>query len=398
MSRKYPHAYAAFQRGKGLVGFLAGLVLATMIIIAVLLMLNSNSKSARKTPNLNTPPQQTETLQPNVGSDNTAPTQTDTPSTVASTPNTVGTLDTDMASQTATPPAAVETASDVSGEAASTVFKDDHLKGFEPENVEPNDGNDGMDVKPIDTPPAVNVTPPARPPREPQTPPRGHVDSNGVPNNVKPNREQPKTPAKTSSGNHHTRPNHSGSLKQSDLNIKGVDTPSRKPSTTAPVLTPPKPTPPKVVSNKPPVKTDTKTEPKKTKQSETPKLTPSRPSNEVKPTPQQILDAGNIEKARELARKQATNRQNTPAPAAKRSTSNSGGVVIQAGAYGSRNAAESQRARLALLGVQAKIVEANVNGKATFRVQTSRMEGSQANQTRSLLQRNGVSTLERNAD
>ena len=109
------------------------------------------------------------------------------------------------------------------------------------------------------------------------------------------------------------------------------------------------------------------------------------------------MDSGNIEKARELARKQASTK-NTPKSTDSSANKKGGAVVIQAGAFGSRNAAESQRARLALLGVQAKVVEANVNGQTTYRVQTNRMDNSQASNTRSVLQRNGVSTLERSAD
>lgn len=407
MSRKHPNAYATFQRGKGLVGFLAGLVLATMIIIAVLLMLNSNSKTSIREPAL-TQPQQPEALVPNGASNVNAMGNT---MTSTSEPTTLPPLDTTVASQAVTP---VESASPVHiAEAEQPIEPDTQPK----EVVQPIDDPTVNDIKPIEhhEDPIVNQPQPAVTPMKPTTSTRPAVRGDGVPHNVVPKGDstiKSNRPANTNNNNANSGKTNSGSLKRDDLNINGVDSP-RKPATRVPPkpadnkpLTPARPVEPKVEPKK--------VEPKKVEQpkpvvKETPKTNPPKPNNqpttkkpsEVKPTPQQILDAGNIEKARELARKQNSN---TPAPAqAKRLTSsnnsnNSGSVVIQAGAYSSRGAAESQRARLALLGVQARVVEANVNGKPTYRVQTARMASSQASNTRSLLQRNGVSTLERSAD
>lgn len=406
MSRKHSHAYAAFQLGKGLVGFLAGLVLATMIIIAVLLMLNSNSKKGWVNPPTANTDKPTETLVPSGAStvaltdDNTITDkdrqQRTTVEPIASSQTTVA----EPASTTATMPP-VETSAPVA----------------EPIEQPPVETNPPTDVKqPIDDPIANEptgeaevdtpaVTPPVRPPVT--TPPRVN-DKTGVPDRVRPNyNETGKKPSSSSSGGQTTtkpRPStgNTGTLKQDDLNIAGVDTPRKPPVKTTPPTQPTvKPTTPKTPTK--PVETKT-TEPKKVDTvkpkppvvKETPKTTTPTKPVDVKPTPQQILDSGNIEKARELARKQAANKPAATAAAAP--AKRSGSVVIQAGSYSSRNAAESQRARLALLGVQARIVEANVNGKSIYRVQTNRLEGSQVNNTRSVLQRNGVSTLERSAD
>ncbi len=412
MSRKHSHAYAAFQLGKGLVGFLAGLVLATMIIIAVLLMLNSNSK--RGWVNNQPPPtdKTTETLHPNGTTSISA-------SAAWTDENTITDKDRQQAS-TVEPIASSQTTGTepVSTSATTPPVETSAPAAVEPIEQPPVETNPPTDVKqPIDDPIANEptgeaevdtpaVTPPVRPPVT--TPPRVN-DKTGVPDRVRPNyNETGKKPSSSSSGGQTTtkpRPStgNTGTLKQDDLNIAGVDTPRKPPVKTTPPTQPTvKPTEPKTPTK--PVETKT-TEPKKVDTvkpkppvvKETPKTTTPTKPVDVKPTPQQILDSGNIEKARELARKQAANKPAATAAAAPAKRS-SGAVVIQAGSYGSRNAAESQRARLALLGVQARIVEANVNGKSIYRVQTNRLEGSQVNNTRSVLQRNGVSTLERSAD
>lgn len=403
MSRKHTHAYAAFQRGKGLVGFLAGLVLATMIIIAVLLMLNSNSKTAIREPSLTQQPQQPETLMPK-GSENAQ--------IAASEPQTVAEIGTGNVA--------------ASAESASPVMVAGNTEPTQPETTEQSDGNVMQpiddpdidkqpitDVKPIDNEPVdISTTVPpvvSKPPRvrdeNNSRPPRSSVGADGVPHEVRPKGNTTigsNTKTQTQTPNRNTTPprtsSGSGSLKNNDLNIEGVDTPVRKQPAKPPVVSkqpaePKKSEPSKTTANN---NNNNNKDTKSTSNNNKPATT-KKPAD-VKPTPQQILDAGNIEKARELARKQQTTAkpQAAPAPAAKRAAT--GAVVIQAGAYSSRGAAESQRARLALLGVQARVVEANVNGKPTFRVQTARLEGGQANNTRSLLQRNGVSTLERSAD
>ncbi|SSY81094.1 SPOR domain-containing protein [Alysiella crassa] len=381
MSRKHSHAYAAFQRGKGLVGFLAGLVLATMIIIAVLLMLNSNSKRdfQNTSPATTTPP--TDTLQPAgvqntpaspiAVADNTQPVEEQNPPAVVAS---------DVAPLPASPVA--ETVPETPHTPNNTAETDNTYTEAE-DTTQPIDKKeelDNLDVR--ETPPEAE-TPPvvSKPPRT-----NNNFGRDGVPEGVRPNHNRDGKRGST----------NTGTLRPEDLQ----DPPKTKPPvrTQQPTTVPPvKPTEPKKVEPTPVVKP----KPAETKPAEKPKTTPPKPADKPKtvapkPTPQQILDAGNIDKARELARRQAAAPKPAPAPTAKAADTKR--VVIQAGAYSSRNAADAQRARLALLGVKAQIVEANVNGKPTYRVQTNRLEGAQVSQTRNLLQKNGVSTLERSAD
>lgn len=121
----------------------------------------------------------------------------------------------------------------------------------------------------------------------------------------------------------------------------------------------------------------------------------------VKPTPEQILDSGNIEKAREDAaveRKKAETAISGHAEKAakadeKTESSDSRRYVVQAGAYDNRQAAETQRAKLAMMGVNTVIAEATVNGKLYYRVQTARLSRSAADGVQRTLNQNGVSNL-----
>ena len=152
----------------------------------------------------------------------------------------------------------------------------------------------------------------------------------------------------------------------------------------------------------------------------------------AKPTAEQILNSGSIEKAREVARQEAQAKRakqraaeaananskadNTPAPAkeskadqpAAPSKANSEAkpraeskpadtrrTTVQAGAYNTRQAAEAQRAKLALMGVNTQVVEVQSNGKTLYRVQTRSMDSKHANQVRETLQQNGVNSIPR---
>ena len=151
----------------------------------------------------------------------------------------------------------------------------------------------------------------------------------------------------------------------------------------------------------------------------------------AKPTAEQILNSGSIEKAREVARQEAQakrakqraaedakaktgdnkaseNRQpeKTAAPtsskagsenksANKAADSKTGKTTVQAGAYANRQAAEAQRAKLALMGVTTQIVQVESNGKTIYRVQTRSMDSKRANQVRETLQQNGVNSIPR---
>lgn len=145
----------------------------------------------------------------------------------------------------------------------------------------------------------------------------------------------------------------------------------------------------------------------------------------AKPTAEQILNSGSIEKAREVARQeaqakrakqraveeaQANKADRAPAqaresksdqPAAQNKTGNKSAgnktdrTTVQAGAYNTRQAAEAQRAKLALMGVNTQVVEVQSNGKTLYRVQTRSMDSKHANQVRETLQQNGVNSIPR---
>lgn len=180
-------------------------------------------------------------------------------------------------------------------------------------------------------------------------------------------------------------------------------------------------------------------------------------ADDVQPTAEQILNSGNLEKAREVAQREARERRarqaaaarekaaqaansankhtaeekpvstakpasaekttaaekpatapktapasskNTAAaeskPAAAGNASASGKASVQAGAYNNRQAADEQRAKLAAMGVQTKVVTVQSNGKTVYRVQTNQMNSTQANQIKQRLQSKGVDSITRN--
>ena len=180
-------------------------------------------------------------------------------------------------------------------------------------------------------------------------------------------------------------------------------------------------------------------------------------ADDVQPTAEQILNSGNLEKAREVAQREARERRarqaaaarekaaqaansankhaaeekpvstakpvpaektaaaekpatapktatasnkNTAAaeskPAAAENASTSGKASVQAGAYNNRQAADEQRAKLAAMGVQTKVVTVQSNGKTVYRVQTNQMNSTQANQIKQRLQSKGVDSITRN--
>lgn len=141
----------------------------------------------------------------------------------------------------------------------------------------------------------------------------------------------------------------------------------------------------------------------------------------AKPTAEQILNSGSIEKAREVARQEAQakrakqraaeeaqankadrapaqareSKSDQPAAAQNKTGNKTDRTTVQAGAYNSRQAAEAQRAKLALMGVNTQVVEVQSNGKTLYRVQTRSMDSKHANQVRETLQQNGVNSIPR---
>lgn len=310
---------------KGLVGFLSGLVLATLIIIAVLLMINSNSKRDFKNTTepvlTNNTPKTTETLVPN--GQGTAvqlplPQADISASQVVARANVVDEAAEKAASaagQTTQKPTVV--AGNQLPEAnAKTRFNDVNFDDEQKNNTSKTTTTESATTESVTAEPAdepvveetpVVVTKPTRPAKQPEQ-----------------------------------------------------------------VATKPKPQP------KPQPKPEPQPKPKRETTATTKKADP-------KPTPEQILESGNIEKARELAKREA-------------SQGKKGSVVLQAGSFNSRDYAESQRAKLAMLGVQAHVSEANVNGKTVYRVQTPKLSGEKATNAKNVLQSNGVGVYERSAN
>lgn len=136
---------------------------------------------------------------------------------------------------------------------------------------------------------------------------------------------------------------------------------------------------------------------------EKPAAKPAQPKAEIppkpatkpaaKPTPEQILDSGSIEKARKEAQKEAAQKaERKPAPAA------GGNLILQMGSFGDQQSADAQRAKLAMMGVSSNVVQATVNGKTVYRVQSGRLSRAEAERTRQTLKQNGVDSLTRNAN
>ncbi|SAY50305.1 SPOR domain-containing protein [Neisseria weaveri] len=118
-----------------------------------------------------------------------------------------------------------------------------------------------------------------------------------------------------------------------------------------------------------------------------------QPEKQVKPTPEQILESGSIEKAREQAAAEAKKAE--AAKKSAQSASSGGKVVVQMGSFAARSAAEERRAELALLGVAARVSEAQVNGKTTYRVQSGQLDGDAAKKVQQTLKQNGIESFSR---
>ena len=128
----------------------------------------------------------------------------------------------------------------------------------------------------------------------------------------------------------------------------------------------------------------------------------------AKPTPEQILNSGSIEKARQAANdgakqsaskstevKKAATSKEVAKDSAKKDTGKK--VLVQMGSYSDRNSADAQRAKLAMLGVQSSVVTSTANGKNVYRVQSGVMNQEAAKRVQQTLQKNGVSSFTRSA-
>lgn len=384
------------QQGNGLVGLLAGLILATLIIIAVLLVLNSNSKREfKQEPTLSS--KQSGQAADASGSTHTAPAA-----------NGSDAMTTEQAADQQASGSVLSIKEPTEGSSTPATATDNADKPATPADDS---------AKPT-TDTATNGTAATQESAAPRPTAPAPVVSNAANNRNNRNND---APAAT-----YNRPRPSAS---SGRDVKGTSvfrdndhTPVKKAQqNNNRQATAKRPNDlPKIVENgaliehpstrsKTPVVKNTKPADK----AKAPAQTAKNKTQNITPSPELILESGSIEKAREAARKQALAKQQNaknakPAAPAKTeskqaaaktppasSGSGKGNVVLQAGSFINAKAADAQRARLAMMGVQTKIVEAQVNGKSVYRVQTQRMNGSKAAQAKDTLQKNGVAVYQR---
>ncbi|OAM32076.1 hypothetical protein A7P96_03540 [Eikenella sp. NML03-A-027] len=116
-----------------------------------------------------------------------------------------------------------------------------------------------------------------------------------------------------------------------------------------------------------------------------------KPEPEAKPTPEQILESGNVERAREQARRQHRE--------AEAHNSGNGHYIVQMGSYNNPQAADTQRAKLAMLGVNARVASSKrSDGQTVYRIQSGRLSRAEAQALSDKLRGNGIDTLTRQAD
>ena len=134
-----------------------------------------------------------------------------------------------------------------------------------------------------------------------------------------------------------------------------------------------------------------------------------KPEPEAKPTPEQILESGNVERAREQARRQ---RREAEAKAAREAESKTaeqraqrnaeggnGRYIVQMGSYNNPQAADTQRAKLAMLGVNARVTSSKrSDGQTVYRLQSGRLSRAEAQALSERLRGSGIDTLTRQAD
>ena len=117
-----------------------------------------------------------------------------------------------------------------------------------------------------------------------------------------------------------------------------------------------------------------------------------------KPTPEQILNSGSIEKARKAANASATKESSNAASKQSaekaEAAANSGKkAFLQLGSYADRSSADSQRAKLAILGVSSKVVESQNGDKTIYRVQSNTMPQEAAVKLQKNLQGHNINSL-----
>ena len=111
---------------------------------------------------------------------------------------------------------------------------------------------------------------------------------------------------------------------------------------------------------------------------------------EPKPTPEQILNSGSIEKARSEAAREVQK--------LKTSVKGEATNYLQMGAYANRQGAEEQRAKLAILGISSKVVGYQAGSKMLYRVQSNNMSADAVKKMQAELKKHGVASLIRSIE
>ena len=111
---------------------------------------------------------------------------------------------------------------------------------------------------------------------------------------------------------------------------------------------------------------------------------------EPKPTPEQILNSGSIEKARSEAAREVQK--------LKTSVKEEATNYLQMGAYANRQGAEEQRAKLAILGISSKVVGYQAGSKMLYRVQSNNMSADAVKKMQAELKKQGVASLIRSIE
>ncbi|HGM2663354.1 TPA: cell division protein FtsN, partial [Neisseria gonorrhoeae] len=104
-----------------------------------------------------------------------------------------------------------------------------------------------------------------------------------------------------------------------------------------------------------------------------------------KPTPEQILNSGSIEKARSAAAKEVQKMKTFGKAEATH--------YLQMGAYADRRSAEGQRAKLAILGISSEVVGYQAGHKTLYRVQSGNMSADAVKKMQDELKKHGVASL-----
>ncbi|HEZ0586304.1 TPA: cell division protein FtsN [Neisseria meningitidis] len=109
-----------------------------------------------------------------------------------------------------------------------------------------------------------------------------------------------------------------------------------------------------------------------------------------KPTPEQILNSGSIEKARSAAAKEVQKMKTSDKAEATH--------YLQMGAYADRRSAEGQRAKLAILGIYSKVVGYQAGHKTLYRVQSGNMSADAVKKMQDELKKHEVASLIRSIE